>query len=247
MRTGASLKVSIMLELQNINYCVYENGVKKQILQNISLKIGDNQNIVITGQNGSGKSTLAKIIMGIIQPTSGKILFNGEDITALSITERARKGIAFGFQQPVTFKGLKVKDLLKIILNQVFECNECCNYLSKVGLCAKDYMDRPLDNKLSGGELKRIEIATVLARKAKLNIFDEPEAGIDLWSFDNLVNIFQQQSATNIIISHQHKIIAIADTVILLNNSKIKRIGTPNEIMKLINTNKHCEKLGGAN
>ena len=123
MRTGASLKVSIMLELQNINYCVYENGVKKQILQDISLTIGNNQNIVITGQNGSGKSTLAKIIMGIIQPTSGKILFNGEDITALSITERARKGIAFGFQQPVTFKGLKVKDLLKIILNQVFECN----------------------------------------------------------------------------------------------------------------------------
>lgn len=236
-----------MLELQNINYSIYENGVKKQILQNISLKIGDNQNIVITGQNGSGKSTLAKIIMGIIQPTSGKILFNGEDITALSITERARKGIAFGFQQPINFKGLKVKDLLKIILNQVIDCNECCNYLSKVGLCAKDYMDRPLDSKLSGGELKRIEIATVLARKAKLNIFDEPEAGIDLWSFDNLVNIFQQQSATNIIISHQHKIIAIADTVILLNNSKIDKVGTPDEIIKLINTTKHCDKLGGTN
>ncbi len=236
-----------MLELQNINYSVQENGVEKQILKNISITINDNQNVVITGQNGSGKSTLAKIMMGIIKPTSGKIIFNGEDITNLSITERAKKGIAFGFQQPVTFKGLKVKDLLKIILHQEFDCPECCTYLSKVGLCAKDYLERPLDNKLSGGELKRIEIATVLARKAKLNIFDEPEAGIDLWSFDNLVNIFQQQQATNIIISHQHKIIAIADTVILLNSSKIDKVGTPDEIMQFINTAKQCAKLGGAN
>ena len=236
-----------MLELQNINYSVFENGVEKNILKDISLKIGNNRNVVITGQNGSGKSTLAKIIMGIVKPTSGKILFNGEDITTLSITERAQKGIAFGFQQPVTFKGLKVKDLLKVILHQEFDCTECCNYLSKVGLCAKDYLERPLDNKLSGGELKRIEIATVLARKAKLNIFDEPEAGIDLWSFDNLVNIFQQQNATNIIISHQHKIIEIADTVILLNNSQIDKIGAPDEVMKFINTTKKCDKLGGAN
>lgn len=236
-----------MLELQNINYSVQENGVRKQILQNISLTINDNQNIVITGQNGSGKSTLAKIIMGIIQPTGGKIIFNGEDITKLSITERAQKGIAFGFQQPVTFKGLKVKDLLKIVLHQEFDCSDCCTYLAKVGLCAKDYLDRPLDNKLSGGELKRVEIATVLARKAQLNIFDEPEAGIDLWSFDNLVNIFQQQQATNIIISHQHKIIAIANQVVLLNNGKIDKIGTPNEVIQFINTTKQCAKLGGAN
>ena len=236
-----------MLELQNINYSVNENGVEKQILKDISLTISDNQNVVITGQNGSGKSTLAKIIMGIIQPNSGKILFNGEDITHLSITERAKKGIAFGFQQPVTFKGLKVKDLLKLILQQELDCTECCTYLSKVGLCAKDYLDRPLDNKLSGGELKRIEIATVLARKGQLNIFDEPEAGIDLWSFDNLVNIFQQQKATNIIISHQHKIIAIADMVVLLNSAKINQVGTPDEIMQLINTTKQCQKLGGAN
>ena len=236
-----------MLEQQNINYSVRENGVEKQILKNISLTINDHQNVVITGQNGSGKSTLAKIIMGIIKPTSGKIIFNGEDITNLSITERAQKGIAFGFQQPVTFKGLKVKDLLKIILHQELDCTECCTYLSKVGLCAKGYLERPLDNKLSGGELKRIEIATVLARKAKLNIFDEPEAGIDLWSFDNLVNIFQQQNATNIIISHQHKIIEIADTVILLNHSQIDKIGAPDEVMKFINTTKKCDKLGGAN
>ncbi len=236
-----------MLELQNINYSVRENGVEKQILKNISLTIGDHQNVVITGQNGSGKSTLAKIIMGIIQPTSGKIIFNGQDITNLSITERAQKGIAFGFQQPVIFKGLKVKDLLKIILPSNVDCHECCTYLSRVGLCAKDYLDRPLDNKLSGGELKRIEIATVLARQAQLNIFDEPEAGIDLWSFDNLVSIFQQQQATNIIISHQHKIIAIADTVVLLNNSQIDQIGTPEAIIQFINTSKHCAKLGGAN
>ncbi len=240
-----SMKTIIMLELQNINYSVRENGVEKQILKNISFQIQDHKNIVITGQNGSGKSTLAKIIMGIIQPTSGKILFNGEDITNLSITERAKKGIAFGFQQPVTFKGLKVKDLLRIILNDEFDCNECCTYLSKVGLCAKDYLNRPLDNKLSGGELKRIEIATVLARQAQLNIFDEPEAGIDLWSFDNLVNIFQEQNATNLIISHQHKIISIADMVILLNSSKIDKIGTPDEIIKFIDTTKKCEKLRG--
>ena len=234
-----------MLELQNISYSVRENGVEKNILKNISLIINDHQNVVITGQNGSGKSTLAKIIMGIIQPTSGKIIFNGEDITHLSVTERAQKGIAFGFQQPVTFKGLKVKDLLEIILPQNTNCHECCTYLAKVGLCAKDYLERPLDNKLSGGELKRIEIATVLARQAKLNIFDEPEAGIDLWSFDNLVDIFQQQQATNIIISHQHKIIAIADTVVLLNSAKIDKVGTPDEVITFINTTKQCAKLGG--
>ena len=234
-----------MLELQNISYSVRENGVEKNILKNISLIINDHQNVVITGQNGSGKSTLAKIIMGIIQPTSGKIIFNGEDITHLSVTERAQKGIAFGFQQPVTFKGLKVRDLLEIILPQSTNCHECCTYLAKVGLCAKDYLERPLDNKLSGGELKRIEIATVLARQAKLNIFDEPEAGIDLWSFDNLVDIFQQQQATNIIISHQHKIIAIADTVVLLNSAKIDKVGTPDEVIKFINTTKQCAKLGG--
>ena len=160
-----------MLELQNISYSVRENGVEKNILKNISLIINDHQNVVITGQNGSGKSTLAKIIMGIIQPTSGKIIFNGEDITHLSVTERAQKGIAFGFQQPVTFKGLKVRDLLEIILPQNTNCHECCTYLAKVGLCAKDYLERPLDNKLSGGELKRIEIATILARPGGLLIF----------------------------------------------------------------------------
>ncbi len=235
-----------MLELQNINYFVEENGVKKQILKNISLTINPHQNVVITGQNGSGKSTLAKIIMGIIRPSSGKISFNGEDITELSITERARKGIAFGFQQPITFKGLKIKDLLQIA-NQGSADNKYCTYLSQVGLCAKDYLNRPLDNKLSGGELKRIEIATVLARQAQLNIFDEPEAGIDLWSFDNLVNIFQKQQATNLIISHQHKIITIADTVVLLNSAQIDKVGTPDEVIKHINTNQNCAKFGGNN
>ncbi|MCQ2381723.1 MAG: ATP-binding cassette domain-containing protein [Clostridia bacterium] len=236
-----------MLELQNINYSVFENGIEKHILNNISLKIEDGQNVVITGQNGSGKSTLAKIIMGIITPTSGKILFNHEDITNLSITERAKKGIAFGFQQPVVFKSLKIKDLLKLAVKKEIDNQKCCTYLSRVGLCARDYLNRPVDNKLSGGELKRIEIATVLARNAQLNIFDEPEAGIDLWSFDNLVNIFQKQQATNIIISHQHKIISIADTVVLLNNAKINKIGKPNEVMQLINTARKCERLGGTN
>lgn len=234
-----------MLELQKINYSVYENGIEKQILKDISLKIANKKNVVITGQNGSGKSTLAKIIMGILKPTSGKIIFDGEDITNLSITERAQRGIAFGFQQPVTFKGLKVKDLLKIALNKAFDFNECCTYLSKVGLCAKDYINRPLDSKLSGGELKRIEIAMVLARQAKLNVFDEPEAGIDLWSFDSLVDIFQKQKPTNIIISHQHKIINIADMVVLLNNSKLEKIGTPEEVINFIDSTK-CEKLRGA-
>lgn len=235
-----------MLELQNICYSVYENGIEKKILQDISVKIEDEKLVVITGQNGSGKSTLAKIIMGILTPTSGKIYFNNEDITNKTISERAKLGIAYGFQQPVCFKGLKVKDLLKIALNKEFDFTECCNYLSKVGLCAKDYINRPLDSKLSGGELKRIEIAMVLARNAKLNVFDEPEAGIDLWSFDSLVDIFQKQKSTNIIISHQHKIISIADKVILLNSSKIDKIGTTEEIMSFINGQK-CEKLRSEN
>ena len=233
-----------MLELKNISYTLNQNGEEKKILQDISLKINDGELVVITGHNGSGKSTLAKIIMGIIKPTSGSILLDGKDITNIDISKRASLGIAYGFQQPICFKGLKVKDLIKIAIGKDVKLSECCEYLSQVGLCAKDYINRSLDNKLSGGELKRIEIALVLARNAKINIFDEPEAGIDLWSFDSLVNIFLNQKSTNIIISHQHKIISIANKVVLLNSSKIEKIGSMNEVMKFIDQQK-CEKLRG--
>ena len=233
-----------MLELKNISYKVFENGKEKTILKDISLNINKNELIVITGQNGSGKSTLGKILMGILKPCSGQIFYNGKDITNTSITERAKLGFSYGFQQPVCFKGLKVKDLLQIASNKDVSLSACCEQLSKVGLCAKDYINRPLDNKLSGGELKRIELAMILARQANVNIFDEPEAGIDLWSFDELVNIFQKQQSTNIIISHQHKIISIADRVVLLNSSKIDKVGTTSEIMQFINDEK-CNKLRG--
>ena len=182
-----------MLELKNINYCIAGEKQKyKEILKDVSLSIGDNEFVVITGPNGSGKSTLAKIIMGIIQPTSGSIIFNGKDITKLSITERAKLGIGFAFQQPVRFKGLTVKDLLNASSGKELDMAEACNYLSDVGLCARDYIMREVNDKLSGGELKRIEIAMLEAKNSKLSIFDEPEAGIDLWSFNNLIKVFKK-------------------------------------------------------
>ena len=232
-----------MLELQNI---CFERDSKK-ILDNINLKIDINKFIAITGPNGSGKSTLAKIIMGIKQPDSGKIIFNGQDITNLKIDERANLGIAFAFQKPVEFKGLTVYDILKIASKKELNKVEACNILSKVGLCAKEYVDREINSSLSGGELKRIEIATVAVRESLLTIFDEPEAGIDLWSFGNLIQIFENMqnfiNGTTLIISHQERILNIADEVILMKNGKIEKIGTSNDIINNDCTSHNCCKI----
>lgn len=212
-----------MLELQNISYVAEDN---KTILQDINLKI-DDRFVAITGPNGSGKSTLAKLLVGIIQPTSGRILLNGEDITDLSITERAKRGISYAFQQPVRFKGLKVKDLMMLAAGKEASFSDICNMLSDVGLCARDYINRDLDDSLSGGELKRIEIAMVLARSTNLSIFDEPEAGIDLWSFQKLIHVFEKMyEKTNgsiLIISHQERILNIADKIIYLKDGSVER------------------------
>ena len=230
-----------MIELIDVSYV----KDKKKILDNISIKFDDSFT-VITGPNGSGKSTLAKIIMGILKPTSGKVLYNGEDITKLGIDERAKKGISFSFQQPVKFKGLTVYDLIKISSGEELDFMSCCEALAKVGLCAKEYINREIDNSLSGGELKRIEIASVMVRNSEFNIFDEPEAGIDLWSFNNLINVFKELREKNncktIIISHQEKIINIADKVVLLENGRI----VDNESLLDSISIKSCNKLGGA-
>ena len=235
-----------MIELRNICYDAKEDSNNKEILKNLSLMFDDNEITVITGPNGSGKSTLAKVLMGILKPSSGEIWFNGVNITNYSINERAKAGFSFGFQQPITFKGLTVKDLLDIASNKKNSVPVACEYLSKVGLCAKEYINRQLDNKLSGGELKRIEIAMVLAKNGSVNIFDEPEAGIDLWSFEQLVRIFKEQQSTKIIISHQSKIIDIADKVVLLSKGKVEKVGTKEEVMPFINQQR-CSKLKEAN
>ena len=234
-----------MLELKNI--CFTRDG--KKILDNVSLKLEDDKFIVITGPNGSGKSTIAKIIMGIVKPDSGKILFNGKDITNWSIDKRAKNGISFAFQQPVKFKGITVYDLLKLSSGKEINKAEACNVLAKVGLCAKEYVDREINNSLSGGELKRIEIATVAVRESKLTIFDEPEAGIDLWSFNNLIKVFEDlrktTNGTTLIISHQERILNIADELILMNSGKIENIGTKEELFDKVIKDKICCKLGG--
>jgi len=232
-----------MLELKNI----YFERDNKVILNNINLKIETDKFIAITGPNGSGKSTLAKIIMGIEKPDKGQIIFDGIDITNLSIDERARLGIGFAFQQPVKFKGIHVYDLLKIASKKEINKVEACNILSKVGLCAKEYVDREVNSSLSGGELKRIEIATVALRESKLTIFDEPEAGIDLWSFNNLIDVFENMrniiKGTTLIISHQEKILNIADKVILIKNGSIEKIGSSEEIIKYTEIKPECCKL----
>ncbi len=234
-----------MIEVKNLNYTIVEDNIEKNILKNINLKFDENKIYVITGPNGSGKSTLVKLLMGINNLTDGQIFFDGKDITNLKINERANLGISYAFQQPVTFKGLKVRDLLDVASGKKNDFNEICNYLSMVGLCAKDYINRSLDDKLSGGELKRIELAMVLCRKSKVNIFDEPEAGIDLWSFEQLTKIFGSlKNSCNIIVSHQKKILEIADEVILIKNGEVQKVGSLNEILPLIENNK-CNKLRG--
>lgn len=234
-----------MLKLENVSYIVEDNGCKKEILKNINLELNDNETIVITGHNGSGKSTLMKCIIGILPVTSGKIVFDGVDITEMTITDRAKLGIGYAFQTPVRFKGLKVRDLLSTAQKTNSKLMEVCNYLSKVGLCARDYIDRDLDDSLSGGELKRIEIATTLARGAKLNMFDEPEAGIDLWSFEGLISAFKESDSSCVIISHQEKILSIADRIIVMNGGEVSRVGTPSEVMPNLSSSKVCTKLSG--
>ena len=219
-----------MLKLENICYSVGDVN----IINGISLEI-DERFVAITGPNGSGKSTLAKIIAGIITPTSGKIYFDGEDITDMSITDRANRGISFAFQQPVRFKGITVKDLISLASGKKLTIAEACEYLSEVGLCARDYINREVNASLSGGELKRIEIAMINARGTKLSVFDEPEAGIDLWSFQNLIKVFEKMHAKNkgsiLIISHQERILDIADKIVVLKAGQIDKIGSKDEIM----------------
>lgn len=235
-----------MLELKNISFA----RDNKQILNNVSLNIDNSKLVAITGPNGSGKSTLAKIIMGILKPDSGSIIFDGQDITNKNITERAKLGIGFAFQQPVKFKGLTVRDLIEISSGNAIKLSEACDYLSDVGLCAKDYLNREISSSLSGGELKRIEIAMVAAKKSKLTVFDEPEAGIDLWSFNNLIGVFEKMhneinNASIVIISHQEKILNIADEIVLLTDGKIQAVGKKEEVLPLLlnQTTKPCKVM----
>ena len=227
-----------MLEIKHLSYTAEEEGEEKAILHDISLTIEPGRLVVITGPNGGGKTTLAKAIMGLVEASAGQILWNGEDITHLSITERSKRGISFGFQQPPRFKGFTVRDLLTIAAGHKLSMDEACQYLNQVGLCTKDYLDRDVDNSLSGGEVKRIEIATVLARGGELLIFDEPEAGIDLWSFSRLTETFQNMhrntDAAMIIISHQERIIRLADEIVLVNEGRVEKHGPVADVFPAI-------------
>ena len=238
-----------MLELQHISFSAEDEngGNRKEILRDVSLKLEPGF-IAVTGPNGGGKSTLAKIIMGIYKPQQGKILLNGEDITELSVTERARRGISFAFQQPVRFKGLTVNDLIRLSAGRDISVGDACDYLSQVGLCARDYINREVNASLSGGELKRIEIAGVMARGTDVTIFDEPAAGIDLWSFGNLISVFERMretlGGTIIIISHQERILNIADKVAVIANGQLKQFGGREEILpELLNVSSACKVL----
>ncbi len=237
-----------MLELKNVSFAASNGEEEKEIIKDVSFKI-DEKFVCLTGPNGGGKSTLAKIIMGIIKPTSGRIIFDGTDITDLTVTERAKAGLSFAFQQPVRFKGITVSDLINFAGGRKLKVSEICDYLSEVGLCAREYVDREVNGSLSGGELKRIEIATTMARGAKLSIFDEPEAGIDLWSFGSLIKVFEKlrdkMGGSLLIISHQERILNIADRIIVISGGKITADGTPKEVMDGLLLSKSCKMLGG--
>ena len=238
-----------MLELKHISFSAKTEAGSAEILKDVSLTIPTGKFLVITGPNGGGKSTLAKIIMGIEKPTEGQIIFDGQDITELSVTQRARLGISYGFQQPPRFKGMKVSDLLSCAAGRTLSKNDGCQFLTQVGLCSREYIDRDVDSSLSGGELKRIEIATILAKKGKLMIFDEPEAGIDLWSFSRLTGTFeaihQNTDASMIIISHQERIIRLADEIVMVSGGRILEQGPVSEIFPkiLANTTGSCSYL----
>ena len=235
-----------MLELQHISFVAADGDSNKEILNDVSFRV-EEPFVAITGPNGSGKSTLAKIIAGILTPSEGKILLAGEDITGLSVTDRARRGISYAFQQPVRFKGLTVKDLVSLAAGKRLTVSDVCSYLSEVGLCARDYIDREVNASLSGGELKRIEIATVLAREKSLTVFDEPEAGIDLWSFQNLITVFEkmhERTKGNIlIISHQERILSIADRIIVIANGKVQKNGSREEVLPGLLAARACPAL----
>ena len=235
-----------MLELKNISYYVNDELGEKQILKDINLTL-DERFVAFTGPNGGGKSTLAKVIAGIITPTSGRIYLDGEDITDLSVTERAQRGISYAFQQPVRFKGLTVRDLINIAAGKTLKVSDACSYLSEVGMCARDYIDREVNASLSGGELKRIEIATILARSTKLSVFDEPEAGIDLWSFGNLIKVFEKMhektQGSILIISHQERILNIADKIVVIADGEIQNVGEKEEVLPKLLAAESCRVL----
>ncbi|MBO5026893.1 MAG: ATP-binding cassette domain-containing protein [Clostridia bacterium] len=235
-----------MLELKNISYTVSDERGEKQILKNINLTL-DERFVAFTGPNGGGKSTLAKVIAGIVQPTEGRIYLDGEDITDLSITERAQKGISYAFQQPVRFKGITVRDLITMAAGKPLKVSDACAYLSEVGMCARDYIDREVNASLSGGELKRIEIATILARGTSLSVFDEPEAGIDLWSFNSLIKVFQNMyektKGSILIISHQERILNIADRIVVIADGQVQKTGEKSNILPQLLAAESCRVL----
>ena len=235
-----------MLELKNVSYVVNDERGEKQILKDINLSL-DDRFVAFTGPNGGGKSTLAKVIAGIIKPTEGRVYFNGEDITELSITERAQKGISYAFQQPVRFKGITVRDLINIAAGKNLKITDACAYLSEVGMCARDYIDREVNSSLSGGELKRIEIATILARGTKLSVFDEPEAGIDLWSFGSLIKVFEKMyektQGSILIISHQERILNIADKIVVIADGQVQNVGKKEEVLPQLLSAESCRVL----
>ena len=225
-----------MLELRNIRFDVDDDAGHVDILKDVSFTVPENRFVVITGPNGGGKSTLAQLIAGVRRPTSGQILFDGQDITGLGITERARLGISYALQQPVRFKGIQVIDLLRVAAGRELTISESCDYLSRVGLCARDYINREVNASLSGGELKRIEIATILARGTRLSVFDEPEAGIDLWSFQSLIRVFEDmrksiEHSSILVISHQERILNIADEIIVVADGRIEKHGPRDEVL----------------
>ncbi len=231
-----------MLEIRNVSFGVEDEGQQKEIIRNVSLTVPDDRLMVITGPNGGGKSTLARLIAGIERPDFGQIIFNGEDITEMSVTDRAKAGIGFAFQQPVRFKGIQVFDLIRLATGKKISAADACEYLAAVGLCARDYIDREVNSSLSGGELKRIEIATILAKAPNLAVFDEPEAGIDLWSFQNLIEVFEGmrrniKGSSILIISHQERILSIADEVVVIKDGQIADQGARDEVLpQLIGT-----------